>query len=573
MNRRGMARLGFVLSIGLLMAAIGAVPAFASVPKITSFTPISGPVGTHVTIKGANFTGATEVAFNAVPSTYSVDSAIKITATVPVGATTGPISVTTPTGMAISNSNFTVVPGAPTVGLSKTSGPPSSDVKVNGTNFGAREGVDVFFDETDLALVGTDGSGSFSGARIKVPSTAEPGTHWISAEGRRSGSFAQTSFTVQTDWPQFRNGPKHTGRNTTENVLNPGNVGGMDLDWSYQTDGNVGNGPVVANGLAYVASNATLFALDATTGTHIWSFSNGSGIFSTPAVSNGLVYVGWSDGTLYALNASTGAQVWSFTTGGGIQSSPAVTSGVVYIGSADGSVYALNASTGALIWSSSTGNYVISSPAVANGAVYVGGYDGKVYAFDASTGTPIWSSGTGNLIASSPSVAGGAVYIGSVDGKVYAFDATFGNLLWSYTTGSSIISSPAVANGVVYIGSDDDNVYALNGATGGLLWSHTTGFFVESSPAVANGVVYVGSGDGHVYGMSAASGATLWSYAVGTGVSSSPAVANGVVYVGCWGSLCAFDLAGGSMSVARPKAFELKPDLHLQLVKGKGGTR
>jgi len=91
------------------------------VPTIASFTPASGPAGSSVTISGTNFNGATAVRFNgASASSFTVTSATAIQATVPAGATTGPLSVTTPGGTVISASNFAV-----TVALtvSKTSGP------------------------------------------------------------------------------------------------------------------------------------------------------------------------------------------------------------------------------------------------------------------------------------------------------------------------------------------------------------------------------------------------------------------------------------------------------------------
>src|SRR5207247_1779000 len=78
-------------------------------PTITSFTPASGPVGTSVTISGTNFTGATAVLFNSVSASFTVNSATAITATVPAGATSGPIGVTTPDGTASSASSFTVI--------------------------------------------------------------------------------------------------------------------------------------------------------------------------------------------------------------------------------------------------------------------------------------------------------------------------------------------------------------------------------------------------------------------------------------------------------------------------------
>jgi hypothetical protein len=61
-----------------------------------------------VTISGTNFAGATAVAFNGAAASYSVNSATQISATVPAGASSGPISVMTPGGTATSSSSFTV---------------------------------------------------------------------------------------------------------------------------------------------------------------------------------------------------------------------------------------------------------------------------------------------------------------------------------------------------------------------------------------------------------------------------------------------------------------------------------
>jgi hypothetical protein len=82
---------------------------FTVTPAITGFNPTSGPVGTSVTIIGIGFTGATNVKFNGVSATlFTVNSDTKVTAIVPTGATTGPISITTPRGTAKSGTNFTV---------------------------------------------------------------------------------------------------------------------------------------------------------------------------------------------------------------------------------------------------------------------------------------------------------------------------------------------------------------------------------------------------------------------------------------------------------------------------------
>jgi hypothetical protein len=79
-------------------------------PVVTSFTPTSGAPGIAVTITGANFLSATSVAFNGTASTnFTVDSDTSITAVVPAGATTGTISVTSPTGTGTSAGPFTVI--------------------------------------------------------------------------------------------------------------------------------------------------------------------------------------------------------------------------------------------------------------------------------------------------------------------------------------------------------------------------------------------------------------------------------------------------------------------------------
>ena len=62
---------------------------------ITSLSPDHGPVGTQVVITGAGFTGTTEVTFNGVDAAFTVNSDTKITATVPVGATTDTVHVWT----------------------------------------------------------------------------------------------------------------------------------------------------------------------------------------------------------------------------------------------------------------------------------------------------------------------------------------------------------------------------------------------------------------------------------------------------------------------------------------------
>ena len=77
-------------------------------PELASFNPPRGNVGAHVAIHGTHFVGATAVTFNGVSATFKVLNTGYIRATVPQGATTGPIRVTNPGGTTASKGDFTV---------------------------------------------------------------------------------------------------------------------------------------------------------------------------------------------------------------------------------------------------------------------------------------------------------------------------------------------------------------------------------------------------------------------------------------------------------------------------------
>ena len=110
-------------------------------PTVSSFTPASGGVGTSVTITGTNLTGATAVRFNGTGASFTVKSARQIVATVPAGATSGSVSVTTPGGIATSAASFTVI-GAPTISsFTPASGKTGTSVTISGTNLAGATSV------------------------------------------------------------------------------------------------------------------------------------------------------------------------------------------------------------------------------------------------------------------------------------------------------------------------------------------------------------------------------------------------------------------------------------------------
>jgi hypothetical protein len=114
----------------------GCSSSVAAAPVVSSFAPASGAPGTSVTVNGSGFTGATSVTFNGTPAAFTVGSDPQVTATVPSGATSGPIGVTTAAGTGTSSSSFSVATAtvAPKISsISPTSGPVGTVVAITGS--------------------------------------------------------------------------------------------------------------------------------------------------------------------------------------------------------------------------------------------------------------------------------------------------------------------------------------------------------------------------------------------------------------------------------------------------------
>jgi hypothetical protein len=137
-------------------------------PSVTGLTPASGQVGDIVSVAGTNFTSATAVQFNGTPASFVVNSATLISATVPAGAPTGPVSVNTPAGSASSPRPFTVV----------TKGKESKGTKAS------KEGKEDFEGLTGLGADPSAGLGQPFGKGAVRGAAEEQGRAFISPEER-----------------------------------------------------------------------------------------------------------------------------------------------------------------------------------------------------------------------------------------------------------------------------------------------------------------------------------------------------------------------------------------------------
>ena len=130
---------------GLAVSAGSGTNTFTVVltPTITSFTPVSGPVGTPVTITGTNLGSASSVRFNGTAQTvFTSNTPTQIVLNVPAGTTTGTLTVTTPGGTSAASSQpFTVVPPPTVTSVSPAAELPGKVVTLTGTGFTASSTV------------------------------------------------------------------------------------------------------------------------------------------------------------------------------------------------------------------------------------------------------------------------------------------------------------------------------------------------------------------------------------------------------------------------------------------------
>ncbi len=258
-----------ILLAGLIIISVCGVSALAAsasttVTKIKSFSPTAGAVGTEVTLKGKNLAGATEVTFNGIIATVISDTAKEIEADVPLGATTGFITVDTPAGSAESASEFTVI----------TPIDDSVSIVSDGEGYCAlltSGGVDCW----GYGHHGELGNGTFENSDTPVAVDGVGGTGTLTGvTGLVGGHFEEDG-----------------------NYCALLSSGGVDC-WGYGYDGNLGNG------MFYTSSpygSDTPVAVEGVGGT-------GTLTGVTSLVS------GWSEGTASycALLTSSGVDCWGF---------------------------------------------------------------------------------------------------------------------------------------------------------------------------------------------------------------------------------------------------------------------
>ena len=425
-------------------------------PSISSFGPVSGPVGATVVIKGSGLAGTTGVSFNGTPAASFTSTGTQVTATVPAGTTSGPITVTTPGGTATTATSFTVTSTAGDLAVTYQIAVDHSGVQTDAAltpPFAQRWSVDLG-NAVSYPLIA-------AGKVFVTTAQGPPGVYgtYLYALDQATGAIA---------WQQTIAGA-----------------------YSF-------SGAAYDNGQVFVVNyNGLLQAFAAATGALAWSaqLPGQSAFTSPPSAANGVVYVGGagSGGTVYAVDEVTGGLISTASVMNGDDSSPALANGNVYVSYACNQAYGFGQSALTLLWHYATGCEGGGGKTVvyANGRIYTRDFNGNLV-LDAASGGLIGSWAPANVTVLAPAVDGANVYSTTPSTHTLAGPG------WTFSTDTQLDTAPILlstpSGKYVVVGSASGALYALNAATGSIVWRTTVAPI--SQPDEQNVVQLTGLGAG-----------------------------------------------------------------------------
>jgi glucose dehydrogenase/cytochrome c5 len=352
----------------------------------------------------------------------------------------------------------------------------------------------------------------------------------------------------------------------------------------------IGYGQVYGTTAGPGGRGSVLVAYDAGTGEEAWRVdlgANGSDINMAPSVFGGLVfaatsgYGGGTRATIYAVDAETGSVVWDFpviedpdlwgnpelNSGGGVWHPPAIDAerGIAYFGTGNpypfpgapgfpngssrpgdnrwtDSMLALEIATGELVWGHQAVPHDIfdrdttiaarvdveidgetRSVAISTGKV------GVVFGLDADTGEPIWRTEVGVHQNDELTEIDGPTEVlpGSLGGVLTPIAIADGVVYLTVINAAAAYAGPeeSSAGFSVMLGTRNSQAVAVDAATGEILWDVELDGDSFGGATVAGDLVFTSTFAGELVALDRATGEEVWSYQAPGGINGWPAVA------------------------------------------------
>jgi uncharacterized repeat protein (TIGR01451 family) len=242
---------------------------FVVQPTISGFSPAFGPVGSSITITGANLNGSAPIVnFNGIQAAPPTGVSFgQLTALVPAGASTGPISVTTGDG-SDTNASLFYLPASIT-GFSPTNSGPGSRITITGQNFVGASAIRfngtaaAGFTVTNNVAVGATVPGNL----ITGPLSMTTPAGLVQSSGLFYGAPVITNFTPTHGLPGDKvtiGGVNFLGGTARFNGLSAAIVSLNNTQLVATVPSGAQTGPITVAGPAGTNTSSANFALDYT---------------------------------------------------------------------------------------------------------------------------------------------------------------------------------------------------------------------------------------------------------------------------------------------------------------------
>lgn len=305
--------------------------------------------------------------------------------------------------------------------------------------------------------------------------------------------------------------------------------------------------PVVLDGIVYVADvSGTLHALALDTGKEVWSYDAGAAIRTTPAVADGAAYLTTDAGELQAIDLIKHRLLWKI--GGAAPTTvPTVDGETVYVGLASGRFQAVSTADGREQWHVEVAGDASLNALSGRTAFVSSTASDRMYAIDLANKRVRWETQLGGKPVTVPAIAGEnagfanqTVYTivdgGTSGGRVIALHAITGALAWRWDAPDhGSLTGLTVNDRWVYVSSDAGAVttlWAIDPFSGRTIWlrqlkggSRTFSF--------VGGEMYMATQTGTVRELEAGygDGLELWTTTIGAPPAGDPVVTGGLVLV------------------------------------------
>lgn len=188
-------------------------------------------------------------------------------------------------------------------------------------------------------------------------------------------------------------------------------------------------------GQVFLTSGATIFVLDAATGSQVARQKLSQIANTAPAVKPPYFLYGARNGQLIWHSYQVGYQWQGYQVAESIRITPLLIGGIVTVVGTDGTLMALDADAAAQLWSERLLDEVVAPPAAGGDLVFVAGLDQHLWAFDARSGRRAWRYLSESPLDSAPMVIGDRVYQFVAGEGLLCFeaqpaDAPGGRVIW-----------------------------------------------------------------------------------------------------------------------------------------------